>query len=300
MCPLTYVAGRRGAAGGAGDRAVRRGRHVAGRDRDDAAGGGRRRSGSRARCSTMSGRRSSRRGCRASAAMSGGAVGTRPGCTPRARSRRATRDVYPDWELEDWLAMAKRLYRLNGAGRIVLDYDMKIAEPFRVPGNEAAPDMWRALDALAGAPVLVVRGERSDVLSRRRRRRGWSAALPRRELVTVPRRRPRADAGRAGGGRGDRPAAGAGSTDCFSRRSGRDVVGLDVAAQVQVARLRPAELARAGARQRARRDQFDHAVHAGHRADALADFVAQPDALALVARCGTGPAPRAFPRRPAW
>ena len=74
-------------------------------------------------------------------------------------------DVYPGYALEDWLAMAKRLYRLNSAGRVVLDYDMKIAEPFRVPGNEAGPDMWRTLDALAGRPVLVVRGERSDILS---------------------------------------------------------------------------------------------------------------------------------------
>ena len=77
----------------------------------------------------------------------------------------ANGDVYPDYALEDWLAMAKRLYRLNSAGRIVLDYDMKIAEPFRVAGNEAGPDMWRTLDALAGRPVLVVRGERSDILS---------------------------------------------------------------------------------------------------------------------------------------
>eukprot|EP01037_Dinobryon_pediforme_P019198 gene19198-19571_t len=53
----------------------------------------------------------------------------------------ANGDVYPGFTLEDWLAMAKRLYRLNSAGRVVLDYDMKIAEPFRVPGNEAGPDM---------------------------------------------------------------------------------------------------------------------------------------------------------------
>jgi pimeloyl-ACP methyl ester carboxylesterase len=74
-------------------------------------------------------------------------------------------EVYPDYGTEQWLDMAKRLYRLNSAGRIVLDYDMKIAEPFRVPGNEAGPDMWRAFDALKGKPLLVVRGERSDILS---------------------------------------------------------------------------------------------------------------------------------------
>ena len=74
-------------------------------------------------------------------------------------------DAYPDYDIEDWLGMAKRLYRLNSAGRIVLDYDMKIAEPFRVPGNEAGPDMWRALDQLKAVPTLLVRGGKSDVLA---------------------------------------------------------------------------------------------------------------------------------------
>jgi pimeloyl-ACP methyl ester carboxylesterase len=97
----------------------------------------------------------------------------------------ANGDVYPGYRIEDWLRMAKRLYRLNSAGRIVLDYDMKIAEPFRVPGNEAGPDMWRALDAFAGKPVLVVRGERSDILSASVAER-MIAQLPGSELVTVP------------------------------------------------------------------------------------------------------------------
>ncbi len=93
--------------------------------------------------------------------------------------------AYPDWGIEQWLAMAKRLYRLNSAGRIVLDYDMKIAEPFRLPGNEAGPDMWRALAALAGVPVLVVRGALSDILSARTAER-MVATLPDAALVTVP------------------------------------------------------------------------------------------------------------------
>jgi pimeloyl-ACP methyl ester carboxylesterase len=93
-------------------------------------------------------------------------------------------EVYPDWAIEDWLAMAKRLYRLNSAGRIVLDYDMKIAEPFRVPGNEAGPDMWRALSSLRAVPTLVVRGARSDVLSAATAER-MIAALDHADLVTV-------------------------------------------------------------------------------------------------------------------
>ena len=93
-------------------------------------------------------------------------------------------DVYPGYGIADWLAMAKRLYRLNSAGRIVLDYDMKIAEPFRVPGNEAGPDMWRALEALRGVPALVVRGARSDVLGAKTAAR-MAEALPGAELLTV-------------------------------------------------------------------------------------------------------------------
>ncbi|WP_343044418.1 alpha/beta hydrolase [Sphingomonas hominis] len=94
--------------------------------------------------------------------------------------------VYPDWGVEDWLAMAKRVYRLSSAGRIVLDYDARIAEPFRLPGNEAGPDMWRAYAALREVPVLVVRGDRSDMLSAATAER-MTATLPHATLVTAPR-----------------------------------------------------------------------------------------------------------------
>jgi pimeloyl-ACP methyl ester carboxylesterase len=94
-------------------------------------------------------------------------------------------DVFPGYAIEDWLAMAKRLYRVNSAGRIVLDYDMKIAEPFRVPGNEAGPDMWAALSRLQGVPTLVVRGGLSDLLSARTAAR-MIETLDQAELVTVP------------------------------------------------------------------------------------------------------------------
>lgn len=97
----------------------------------------------------------------------------------------ANAHAYPDYGIEDWLAMAKRLYRLNSAGRIVLDYDLKIAEPFRVPGNEAGSDMWRALAALGDAPVLIVRGGKSDILSAAVAER-MAASLPDAQLVTLP------------------------------------------------------------------------------------------------------------------
>lgn len=73
--------------------------------------------------------------------------------------------AFPGYAIEDWLAMAKRLCRLTPAGRIVFDYDMKIAEPFRVPGGEAGFDLWPAFESLRGVPVLLVRGAVSDLLS---------------------------------------------------------------------------------------------------------------------------------------
>lgn len=75
------------------------------------------------------------------------------------------RQVYPGYKLQAWIDMAKRLCRLTQAGRVVYDYDMKIAEPLRLPGGEAGVDLWPAFESLRGVPVTVVRGDRSDILS---------------------------------------------------------------------------------------------------------------------------------------
>lgn len=75
------------------------------------------------------------------------------------------RDAHPAWGLEDWLGFAKRLCRLQLSGRITFDYDMRIAEPFRVPGGEAGIDLWKAFAGLKHVPTMLVRGESSDILS---------------------------------------------------------------------------------------------------------------------------------------
>jgi len=72
--------------------------------------------------------------------------------------------AYPDYEIADWLAMAKRIMTLSSSGRIVFDYDMKIAEPFAAGNAQPPVDMWPAVAALAGRPALLVRGELSDIL----------------------------------------------------------------------------------------------------------------------------------------
>ena len=73
--------------------------------------------------------------------------------------------AFPKWKLEDWLVFAKRMARIGSAGRIVPDYDMRIAEALRGASPVAGMDLWSAWQALAGVPALVVRGARSDILS---------------------------------------------------------------------------------------------------------------------------------------
>ena len=96
-------------------------------------------------------------------------------------------EAHPDYAIGDWLRMAKRLMCVGAGGRIAFDYDMKIAEPFATPPAEAvAPDMWPLLHALAGRPVLAVRGELSDILSPATLAR-MAREVPGLESVTVPR-----------------------------------------------------------------------------------------------------------------
>jgi pimeloyl-ACP methyl ester carboxylesterase len=95
------------------------------------------------------------------------------------------RDVHPRWNLEDWLAQAKRLCRLTTGGRIVFDYDMRIAEPFKVPNGVTGFDAWQALRGLSDAPSLLLRGELSDLLSVETVVR-MQEELPLMEAVTIP------------------------------------------------------------------------------------------------------------------
>ena len=74
-------------------------------------------------------------------------------------------EAFPDYTLDDWLEMAKRVMVVCSNGRISYDYDMAIAEPFQTPGNAAPANLWLAFEALRGVPMLLVRGGLSDLLS---------------------------------------------------------------------------------------------------------------------------------------
>ena len=65
---------------------------------------------------------------------------------------------------EDWVKMAKRNCREEN-GEIRFDYDMAIAEPFKTVGPTPEVDLWPLFTALGQKPLLVVRGEKSDLLT---------------------------------------------------------------------------------------------------------------------------------------
>lgn len=95
-------------------------------------------------------------------------------------------EAFPDWDLDQWLEMAKRTLVVSQNGRISYDYDMAIADPFSQPGNAAPDNLWLAYQALSGVPMVLVRGELSDLLSADTVKQ-MSVRNPAMTLVTVPR-----------------------------------------------------------------------------------------------------------------
>lgn len=93
--------------------------------------------------------------------------------------------IYPHYAIHDWLRLTKRTHRLTPEGRIVTDYDKQIAAPLRVTGGEAAFDMWPVYSALGTVPLLILRGELSDILARSAGEK-MVAELPQARLVEVP------------------------------------------------------------------------------------------------------------------
>lgn len=103
-----------------------------------------------------------------------------------ARALEETQQVaHPGFELADWIAMAKRTMTLTSNGRIVFDYDMKIAEAFAKIDFGNQPDLMPAIDAMAQVPLLILRGEHSDLFSAKTCQ-AMMARLKKAEAVTVP------------------------------------------------------------------------------------------------------------------
>ena len=78
------------------------------------------------------------------------------------RNRHQT--IQPGYTDEQWNHYTRRVLRETERG-VEFDYDMRIAEPFDAANSGEAPDIWPYYRALAGRPILVLRGEHSDLLT---------------------------------------------------------------------------------------------------------------------------------------
>lgn len=104
-----------------------------------------------------------------------------------ANSLRETHGAsFPDYSIDTWLEMAKRTMALGQNGRLVLDYDMGIADPFKSANDAPQPDLWPAFKALSDTPTLLVRGELSNLLTEQTQSR-MAREHGNLRTVTVPR-----------------------------------------------------------------------------------------------------------------
>lgn len=73
-------------------------------------------------------------------------------------------EVFPRWRAGEWQRFAHRIMHETPRG-IAFQYDMRIAENFRVATEGPQGANWHLYEALAGRPVLILRGGLSDLLS---------------------------------------------------------------------------------------------------------------------------------------
>jgi len=74
------------------------------------------------------------------------------------------RHAFPHYGPDEWLRTARRHCR-EREGQIGFDYDLAIGDVFKTVGPTPTIDMWPLFAALARKPLLVVRGELSELLS---------------------------------------------------------------------------------------------------------------------------------------
>ena len=71
---------------------------------------------------------------------------------------------FPKLTPQDWIAFARRTWREH-RGRLVPDYDLKVARTLQGADLQHLPTLWTHFEALARVPLMVIRGARSDMLA---------------------------------------------------------------------------------------------------------------------------------------
>jgi len=121
------------------------------------------------------------------AAYSGQPVETPTWAEAAAYVKQHNAVAFPHYTDADWDAFARRVFRIGTEGSPELDYDPDIAVPIRAAGAKAlAPNLWPMFGRLAKArPVLLVRGQTSDLLSEKIAAKMRKRA-PKMDYVEVP------------------------------------------------------------------------------------------------------------------
>ena len=95
------------------------------------------------------------------------------------------REVFPKWQQGEWDRYARRIMYEAPDG-IRFQYDMRIADNFRAATEGPQGANWDLFESLAGRPVLILRGELSDLLEQDIAERMVDALGEDAELVVVP------------------------------------------------------------------------------------------------------------------
>ena len=83
-----------------------------------------------------------------------------------ARAREIAEVAFPDFSDEQWLDFTRGIYREED-GVFTLDYDPAISQPLDDDDSGVVPpDLWAVFEAITSIPMLLIRGESSDILAR--------------------------------------------------------------------------------------------------------------------------------------
>jgi len=99
--------------------------------------------------------------------------------------RRLFGQQFPKVDMAGWEVAARRTWR-EEKGRLVVTYDVNLAKTLKgFDADSPIPPLWLQFDALAHVPVMVVRGENSDLLSAQTVA-AMAARRPQMDVIDVP------------------------------------------------------------------------------------------------------------------
>ncbi len=79
--------------------------------------------------------------------------------------RQINERFFTDMSAEDWEALARQSFNEAEDGRPAPSYDRRIAKALsQIDISKRIPDMWAYYDALGHVPVMILRGENTDLL----------------------------------------------------------------------------------------------------------------------------------------